>query len=132
MSKKSSTSSVTEFLTGLLTIAFIVLKITKYIDWSWWWVLSPLWITILAGLGFILIGYLYAYIRYKLKLKKFKKILKETTTKQYDRTSTPDLSFDSSKVLDNLSGMSHKFMPIEVTIKVNENIKENSNEPSKN
>lgn len=28
---------------GLLTIAFIVLKITEYIDWSWWWVLAPLW-----------------------------------------------------------------------------------------
>lgn len=28
---------------GLLTIAFIVLKLTHVIDWSWWWVLSPLW-----------------------------------------------------------------------------------------
>lgn len=30
---------------GLLTIAFIVLKLTKVITWSWWWVLSPIWIT---------------------------------------------------------------------------------------
>jgi hypothetical protein len=29
---------------GLLTIVFITLKLTNYIDWSWWWVLSPLWI----------------------------------------------------------------------------------------
>ena len=29
---------------GLLTIVFIVLKLTKYIDWAWWWVLSPLWV----------------------------------------------------------------------------------------
>lgn len=29
---------------GLLTIVFIVLKLTKVIDWSWWWVLSPIWI----------------------------------------------------------------------------------------
>ena len=29
---------------GLLTIVFITLKLTGYIDWSWWWVLSPLWI----------------------------------------------------------------------------------------
>lgn len=29
---------------GLLTIVFIALKLTNYIDWSWWWVLSPLWI----------------------------------------------------------------------------------------
>jgi hypothetical protein len=30
---------------GLLTIVFITLKLTGYIDWSWWWVLSPLWIS---------------------------------------------------------------------------------------
>ena len=31
---------------GLLTIAFVVLKLTGFIAWSWWWVLSPLWIAI--------------------------------------------------------------------------------------
>ena len=31
--------------TGLLTIVFIILKLIGKIDWSWWWVLSPLWIT---------------------------------------------------------------------------------------
>ena len=30
--------------TGLLTIVFITLKLTHVIDWSWWWVLAPLWI----------------------------------------------------------------------------------------
>lgn len=29
---------------GLLAIAFIVLKLTKVINWTWLWVLSPLWI----------------------------------------------------------------------------------------
>jgi hypothetical protein len=29
---------------GLLTITFIVLKLLKVIEWSWLWVLSPLWI----------------------------------------------------------------------------------------
>lgn len=29
---------------GLLAIAFIVLKLCGVIGWSWWWVLSPLWI----------------------------------------------------------------------------------------
>ena len=32
---------------GLLTIAFIVLKLLKVISWSWLWVLSPLWIAAL-------------------------------------------------------------------------------------
>jgi hypothetical protein len=31
---------------GLLTIVFIVLKLTKVIDWSWWWVTCPLWIPV--------------------------------------------------------------------------------------
>jgi hypothetical protein len=31
---------------GLLTIAFIVLKLTHYIDWSWWWVWSPVLISV--------------------------------------------------------------------------------------
>ncbi len=26
---------------GLLTIVFIVLKLTHVINWSWWWVLAP-------------------------------------------------------------------------------------------
>lgn len=30
---------------GLLTIAFIVLKLCHVIKWSWLWVLSPLWIS---------------------------------------------------------------------------------------
>jgi len=29
---------------GLLTVAFIVLKLTGVIAWSWWWVLAPVWI----------------------------------------------------------------------------------------
>ena len=32
--------------TGLLTIAFIVLKLLGVITWSWVWVLSPIWITL--------------------------------------------------------------------------------------
>lgn len=41
--------------TGLLTIVFITLKLTGYIDWSWWWVLAPLWIPIVLALLFILV-----------------------------------------------------------------------------
>lgn len=36
--------------TGLLTIVFIVLKLTHVIEWSWVWVLSPLWISLALGL----------------------------------------------------------------------------------
>lgn len=32
---------------SLLTILFVVLKLTQVIDWSWWWVMCPLWIPFL-------------------------------------------------------------------------------------
>ena len=41
--------------TGLLTIVFIILKLLGKIDWSWWWVLSPLWISFLLVMVFFVI-----------------------------------------------------------------------------
>lgn len=43
---------------GVLTIVFVVLKLTNLIDWSWIWVLSPVWIpiVILIILGIISFG----------------------------------------------------------------------------
>ena len=41
---------------GLLTILFIGLKLTNNIDWSWWWVLSPIWITMLIVLAIVAIA----------------------------------------------------------------------------
>lgn len=32
---------------GLLQVAFIVLKLCKVIDWSWFWVLAPTWIAVM-------------------------------------------------------------------------------------
>lgn len=43
MSNNNSKSGGIGFV-GLLTIAFIVLKLCKVIAWSWLWVLSPIWI----------------------------------------------------------------------------------------
>lgn len=40
---------------GLLTIAFIVLKLCNVIKWSWLWVLSPLWIGALLGIAIFII-----------------------------------------------------------------------------
>lgn len=42
MSDSKTTSGGIGFL-GLLTIAFVVLKLCKVIDWSWWWVTCPIW-----------------------------------------------------------------------------------------
>lgn len=47
---------------GLLTILFIGLKLTHYIDWSWWWVLSPIWIPIGIALALLVIGLVCKFI----------------------------------------------------------------------
>jgi hypothetical protein len=38
----------------VLFLVFLVLKLTGNIDWSWWWVTSPLWIPI--TLGIVVVG----------------------------------------------------------------------------
>lgn len=50
MSSSSSSSGGIGFA-GLLTVLFVGLKLTDYIDWSWWWVLSPLWLPFIIILG---------------------------------------------------------------------------------
>lgn len=42
-------------LASVLTIVFVVLKLVGVITWSWLWVLSPLWISILLAVAFWLI-----------------------------------------------------------------------------
>ncbi|MGN7360035.1 hypothetical protein ACTHPF_27020 [Paenibacillus sp. SAF-054] len=45
MSKQSNSSQKSGGIgvIGLLGVAFVVLKLTGYIDWSWWWVTIPFW-----------------------------------------------------------------------------------------
>lgn len=49
-------------LTGLLTVMLIGLKLTHYIDWSWWWVLAPLWLGPAIVLGFCGVALLVLFI----------------------------------------------------------------------
>jgi hypothetical protein len=46
-------------LTTTLFLIFLVLKLTGAIDWSWWWVTSPLWLPIalvLAACCVVIVG----------------------------------------------------------------------------
>lgn len=58
MNEKSSGGGGTGFV-GLLTIVLITLKLTHVIAWSWWWVLSPLWISVAVV---ALIGVIAAFV----------------------------------------------------------------------
>ncbi len=51
----------------VLFLIFLVLKLTKVITWSWWWVFSPLWIS----LGVVLVVFvLWALVLIVLNLRK--------------------------------------------------------------
>lgn len=54
MSNKISNGSGLGF-TGALTITFIVLKLINVINWSWWWVLSPIWISLSLSIVLLII-----------------------------------------------------------------------------
>ena len=56
---KNNTSGGIGFC-GLLTIAFVVLKLCKVITWSWVWVLSPLWISLALSVVIVLIAWWWA------------------------------------------------------------------------
>lgn len=55
---KNSNSAKGIGFTGLLTVAFIVLKLCGVIKWSWVWVLSPIWISLLLSvmIFFLIVG----------------------------------------------------------------------------
>ena len=59
MAEASTQSSGGIGFAGLLTIVFIVLKLTGVIAWSWLWVLSPIWISFAIAL--LVIGIILAY-----------------------------------------------------------------------
>jgi hypothetical protein len=57
--KSSSAASGGIGFPGLLTIVFVIAKITGYISWSWWAVFSPIWVSALlafAVLAVIFVG----------------------------------------------------------------------------
>lgn len=46
-------------LSSVLTIIFVVLKLVGVIDWSWWWVLAPTWISVILWLICVVILVIY-------------------------------------------------------------------------
>lgn len=55
MASTKTTSSGIGF-PGLLTILFIGLKLTGSIDWSWWWVLCPIWLPVAVVLCLVILA----------------------------------------------------------------------------
>ena len=76
MKEKQQTKTVVKGLSfgGALTIAFIVLKILKIINWSWIWVLAPLWIELAASLIIIVIFFAIVHFIQKKEEKEYNDI----------------------------------------------------------
>lgn len=51
---------------SILFLIFLVLKLTHFIAWSWWWITAPLWsglaIFLVIMLGAVLIGLIAASV----------------------------------------------------------------------
>lgn len=69
--KNNSSSSGGIGLSGVLLVVFIVLKLVGVINWSWWWVLSPLWISIILFL-LIVVGFAIYEVRSENQIKRGK------------------------------------------------------------
>lgn len=61
MSESNAKSGGIGFV-GLLTIVFITLKLLGEIRWSWWWVLSPLWIIAIVLVLVLLVALVLYFI----------------------------------------------------------------------
>lgn len=55
MSSNRSSSSGGLGLCSVLTIVFVVLKLVGVINWSWLWVLCPLWIELILSIIILII-----------------------------------------------------------------------------
>ena len=53
--KKITVSFITP-ITVIIFLAFFFAKIFDKIDWSWWWVFSPLWIPLAFCLGLVVLA----------------------------------------------------------------------------
>ena len=67
MKKESSSRSgcdsmLAVVLSALLTVVFVTLKLFNVINWSWWWVISPIWIY--AAICLLLIIIVVIFIKF--------------------------------------------------------------------
>lgn len=56
MDNKNNTVSGGIGVCGLLGVAFVILKLCKVINWSWWWVTAPFWVPVAIGVLLVLIA----------------------------------------------------------------------------
>lgn len=63
VSENKTTASISIGFTELLLLTFIILKLCNVINWSWWWVLAPLWIPTALVLAIFLVAFIVIVIK---------------------------------------------------------------------
>ena len=58
----SSSSSGGIGFVGLLQVLFIGLKLTNYVTWSWWWIMSPVWICTIIIVIVLIVVFIIAIV----------------------------------------------------------------------
>jgi hypothetical protein len=64
----AETKSVSLKVDMILFLIFLVLKLTDNIDWSWWWVTSPIWLPAVFVIVFIIVAIVGESIRNAFRL----------------------------------------------------------------
>ena len=61
MSKNTNQTTYSGLPLMLLTITLVVLKALGYLNWSWWWVFSPLWIPFAILILVFIVGVIWIW-----------------------------------------------------------------------
>jgi len=59
----SKTASSGVSLSMVVFVVFLILKLTNNIDWSWWWVTSPLWIPFILVMAIFFFALVFMFIK---------------------------------------------------------------------
>jgi ABC-type antimicrobial peptide transport system permease subunit len=55
-----TTTNFSGLIMGLLGIVFVTLKLTGFIDWSWWYVTMPFWLGAAIGVAILIVAAIIA------------------------------------------------------------------------
>ena len=92
--KSSKSSGLSIGIVEAIFIIFLIIKLTNtgvIATWSWWWVISPLWIPVSIALGFMFIVFFLKFLIFLYELsKEDKKNMKVLRGKYKDFVITQD------------------------------------------
>ena len=71
--KNTTTVNCGISFSGLLFIAFLVLRLCNVISWSWWWITAPLWIPLALVVVIFVVCFIVLSIKELIDCRRIKK-----------------------------------------------------------